>query len=183
MRSFTEISFSSSTSNKQSGRKGPQQKLIQTAWKASGKVRDRAIPKADSMRLWLKSSCAKSSLVVAISTVPGTYLYPFYNHFQQQVTPSPAASLQLHCTPSGAPLGSEASVGAVQSPPRNKIATIKIELWLLWKLFITWYVKIIENWFGKMVLPKTSFRVSGYIKPVWSKQTGGHLFSSNGMTR
>ena len=97
-----------------------------------------AIPKADSMRLWLKSSCAKSSLVVAISTVPGTYLYPFYNHFQQQVTPSPAASLQLHCTPSGAPLGSEASVGAVQSPPRNRIATIKIELWLLWKLFITW---------------------------------------------
>ena len=34
-----------------SGRKGPQQKLIQTAWKASGKVRDRAIPKAESMRL------------------------------------------------------------------------------------------------------------------------------------
>ena len=138
VRSFTEISFRSSTSNKQSGRKRPHQKLIQTAWKASGKVRDRAIPKADSMRLWLKSSCAKSSLVVAISTVPGTYLYPFYNHFQQQVTPSPAASLQLLCTPSGAPLGSEASVGAVQSPPRNRIATIKIELWLLWKLFITW---------------------------------------------
>ena len=64
-----------------SGRKRPQQKLIQTAWKACGKVRDRAIPKADSMRLWLKSSCAKSSRVVAISTVPGTYLYPFYNHF------------------------------------------------------------------------------------------------------
>ena len=64
-----------------SGRKRPLQKLIQTAWKAIGKVRDRAIPKADSMRLWLKSSCAKSSRVVAISTVPGTYLYPFYNHF------------------------------------------------------------------------------------------------------
>ena len=169
-----------------SGRKRPLQKLIQTAWKAIGKVRDRAIPKADSMRLWLKSSCAKSSLVVAISTVPGTYLYPFYNHFQQQVTPSPAASLQLHCTPSGAPLGSEASVGAVQSPPRNRFATIKIELWLLWKLFITWQVKLIEDWFGEMVLPKRSFRVSGYIKPVWSKQTGGHLyhlFSSNCMTR
>lgn len=35
---------------------------------------------------------------------------------------SPAASLQLLGTPNGAPIGSEASVRAVSSPPRNKIA-------------------------------------------------------------
>ena len=34
---------------------------------------------------------------------------------------SPAASLQLLGTPNGAPIGSEASVWAVSSPPRNKI--------------------------------------------------------------
>ena len=104
------------------------------------------------MRLWLKFSCAKSSLVVAISTVHGISLYTFYNHFQQQVAPL-AASLQLICTPSLAPLGS-GWVGAVQSPPRNKIATIKIELWLLWKLF---HFKS-EDWFGEMVLPKRGFK-------------------------
>ena len=69
--------------------------------------------------------------------VHGTYLYTFYNHFQQQLAPSPAGDPQPLRTQISRAIGSKGWVWALQSPPRNKIATIKIKLWLLWKLFIT----------------------------------------------
>ena len=274
--------------------------MIQTAWKASGKVRDRAIPKADSMRLWLKSSCAKSSLVVAISTVPGTYLYPFYNHFQQQVTPSPGcffaaalytewsttrlrsvgwgcsiATSQQNCDNQNRTMTSVKTVHHLigedywklvwwdglakkkfQSPRVYQASLIpsrpeaiyiiyfRVTAWLsnlssvrgmysfLWEQqqkkrhLINRSTKMqclnrrlrfiralqptyparqsesnydfcencssLDKWsllkigLVRWSCQKRFQRVSGYIKPVWSKQTGGHLyhlFSSNGMTR
>ena len=109
--------------------------------------------------------------------------YTFYNHFQQQLAPSPAGAPQPMRTQNLRAIGSKGWVWALQSPPRNKIATIKIKTMTSVK---TVHHFISEDGFGEMVLPKRGFNfqmVSGRIKPIYSKQTGSDLFSRNGMIR